>query len=436
MESPRGRLYLLSLWDKGELALEDGVAEHINSCLGCFGCQTACPSGVQYERILNQARPYLKVERKQPLRFALYAAFKYLLPNYFLLRIVAFVIRLWQSSKGRQLLQRLSGLEGRMLGRRAAGAEIRGAAEKASLLPLQANCNLLEKLAVAELFIPNLPPFRRLKRRSWMADETKGTAQLFSGCVMDVFYNDVNHDASELLQKEEFLVEVPEQTCCGALAFHAGEVEIARELASKNIQCFEKTSGPIVVTSAGCGAMLKEYGELFGADPQWSLRAHEFASRVKDLSEVLAQREMPLQTRKAARAPASKVAYHAACHLAHAQNVRRQPAKLLYDLAAAVDTKSNTAFGSEKERLLMDVVPLAEAEHCCGSAGIFNLLNPDLSLKVLQRKVEKIEESGADVVVTTNPGCLLQLETGARLSGANFKVKHLATFLNEGYRQK
>ncbi|MBX9696347.1 MAG: (Fe-S)-binding protein, partial [Cyanobacteria bacterium] len=238
-------------------------------------------------------------------------------------------------------------------------------------------------------------------------------ASLFCGCVMDVFYNHVNHASIRLMVKQGHSVVIPKQTCCGALAYHAGEYDIATSLAKKNILLFGHSSSPIVVTSAGCGAMLKHYGEMLHDDRDFGGRAEAFSERVLDLSEFLSAHEFEAK----AKPLEETITYHAACHLAHAQKVRKPPQELL----ARLDS------GSEEPH----VVPLVEAEHCCGSAGIYNLFNTALSLKVLSRKMDHIQSTGAKTVVTCNPGCMLQLEAGVKERNLDVQVKHLAEILDE-----
>lgn len=421
-ESPRGRIYLLGMWNKGELELEDGVSEHLDSCLGCLGCQTACPSGVRYEEILNQARPHLRQARARWLTNVLRFVFKHLLTNYGLLKVLGTLLMIWQRLGGRRLMSILGGL---------------GSLDEMACDPGLSKgrrFGLLRRLAIMDAFLPDVPQQVPLPERSFRPGWDRGDLQLFAGCVMDVFYNDVNHAASETLEMQGYRVEVPMQTCCGALAFHAGEMDIAKELAKKNIDLFETTTGPVAVTSAGCGAMLKEYGHLLSGDKSYSVRAAAFSARVFDWTECMAERGMPDDVRNRATAPSASVSYHAACHLAHAQKVRKPPAIILERLREDIARAGTTSGAKAKQEL--DVLPLFEAEHCCGSAGIFNLLNPELSLTVLKRKVERIKESGARTIVTTNPGCLLQLSAGARFSGGGFKVQHLASYLKQAYSRK
>ncbi len=381
-ESPRGRIYLMNLWQKGEQPLTPRLAEHIESCLGCFGCQTACPSGVQYDSILNQARPYLARLRPGRVRRLMRFVFSKILPDYPRLRFLGKALRMWQSSGGFKLLPKTRFVT-----------------------------KMTARLARWQEFLPPIPQFAPLPKQSWMSGEKRGQVQLFTGCVMDIFYNQVNHACVRLLTLQRQIVCVPDQTCCGALAHHAGENDIAEELARRNIEYFQDKPGSIVVTSAGCGAMLTEYGDVLDKDEDWREAARDFCERVVDVTEFLSDHEFA----KAPRSLGGKVAYHAACHLHHAQHVRDEPSKLL-----------STIDG-------LEIVALQESEHCCGSAGIFNLTHTQLSLEVLARKIDFIKETGAEIVVTTNPGCLLQLEAGAREAGLPVRVLHLAQLLDEAY---
>jgi len=380
MESPRGRLYLMNLWQQGEIELKGRMSEHLESCLGCYGCQTACPSGVQYETLLNQMRPFLASLRGKRYRRILRLVLDKVLPDYGKLKQLSKVLRLWQQWGGPALLTAMPWLK-----------------------------KSFGYLSNWQDLLPPIPKHVPLPKQAWMSGEKTGQANLFIGCVMDIFYNQVNHACQKLLVAQRQITVVPEQTCCGALAAHAGEMDIAKKLAKRNIELWETQPGPIVVTAAGCGAMLKEYAELLADESDWSQRACDFSERVVDITEFLAAHQF---ARPAAPVKKRKVAYHAACHLYHAQKVRTQPQALLVQLPE------------------LELVPLSEAEHCCGSAGIFNLTHEQLSAEILQRKIEKIKESGAQEVVTTNPGCILQLQAGLQ---GSVKVRHLAELLLEAY---
>lgn len=397
-ESPRGRIYLINQWQQSGRAPQSRMVEHIDSCLGCLGCQTACPSGVQYEKILDQARPGLTKTKPMWKRQISRFLFAKVLPDYNLLRRLSRLLRIWQHLKGRAFLEVLAKIKFPFAG----------------------------KVAVLEAFLPPVPQFQPLPKQSWNVGKKEGKVQFFSGCVMDALYGPANHAAVRLIRAQGQVVEVAEQTCCGALAYHAGEVDIAKQLAKGNIAAFTDKEGPIVVASAGCGAILKEYDQLLAKESDWQQKAKQFVSRVQDISEFLSEHVFPEHVRRRARVAAPKVAYHAACHLAHAQHVRRPPEKLLNQLLDDVKEASG--------KPSFALVPLIDAEHCCGSAGIFNILHPELSLAVLKAKMARIKESGADLVVTGNPGCLMQLAAGARQTpGKPIQVMHLVELLDEAY---
>lgn len=397
MESPRGRIHLINQWQQGNAQLTERMADHIESCLGCLGCQTACPSGVKYEEILIQTRPYLAAKRSSFQRFIMRFAFQQILPRYKLLRFLGNLMRAWQLLFGTSVLRTSIG--------------------KTEPLPGSSTAQkTIERLIDWEAFTPRVPPQVTLPPQvvPKVSNEHSRHVQLFTGCVMDVFYNHVNHASIRLMLKQGHSVDVPQQTCCGALAYHAGENDIATALAKKNIDLFGYSSTPLVVTSAGCGAMLKHYGQLLEDDKDYAHKAELFSKRVGDITELLAHHQF-------ADAPEpldEMTTYHAACHLAHAQNVRKEPAALLQSLNCEPDNK---------------LVPLIESEHCCGSAGIYNLLNTRLSLKVLDRKLDFIEKTGAKTVVTTNPGCMLQLQAGINERRLPVEVKHLIEVLEDSY---
>ncbi|MBP7860601.1 (Fe-S)-binding protein [bacterium] len=406
VESPRGRIYLIAQWQKEQTESDlnhianQRMAQHLDSCLGCLGCQTACPSGVNYEEIITAARVELASQRKTPLRFLLRFIFKNVLTNDDLLLFSGRMLYLWQKIMGPQPISKFA----------------------TTLSPHIRNHTffkpILDKILDFELFTPNVIEHKPLAKATGNFNAVR--ANLFKGCVMDIFYNHVNQNCINLMAKanqSQAQVVVPEQTCCGALALHAGEEDIARELAWQNINYFENENknspDPIVVTSAGCGAMLKSYPHLF-KDEKEHKRAEAFSSRVQDISEYLNDKDLGQSTQVN-----ENITYHAACHLAHAQKITTQPLALLSEI-------SNQEGGH--------LVPLTEAEQCCGSAGIYNLLNTSLSLKVLERKLDHLERTGASVVVTGNPGCMLQLEAGIKKRGLGVRVCHLAEILDESYQ--
>ena len=362
MDSPRGRIYLMDLAQKGEIGLAGAFTEHIDKCLGCMACVTACPSGVQYDRLLESVRP--QVERNVPgaptdrlFRDAIFALFPYKRR----LRAAALPGALYQKLRAvpavRRLAERLPG--------RLAAVE--------SLLP---------PVSVREAFatLPVFTPAHGVRR---------GRVALLTGCVQDVFFHRVNAATVRVLAAEGHDVLVPrDQQCCGALELHAGREDPALARARREIAVFEALDVDHVVTNvAGCGSSMKEYGHLLSDDPEWAERAAAFSARVRDVHEVLAAHQ-PAAPRHRIDA---RVAYHDACHLGHAQGVRDQPRAVLRSVPG------------------VEVVDIPEAALCCGSAGIYNMVQPDAAADLGVRKAENVRSVHPDVVVTANPGCLLQI---------------------------
>jgi len=385
-DSPRGRIVLMRALLQGDAAATDtALTLHLDRCLGCRACESVCPSGVSYGPAMEAARARIAAER--PLSTPVAAG----------LWILARPARqrlLWWASR----VARASGLPAALA--RGAGAS---APQLAQLLAMLA--------ATRPGTVAHRRPGARANRPA--ATATDRTAALFRGCVMDGLFGHV-HDATirALAVNGVGTVEVPRQVCCGALAAHAGRDDQARALARENVLAFDAAApgATIVTNSAGCGAMLKAYGEWLADDPL-AERAQAFAARVRDVSEVLVDRG-PVP---AGRLPL-RVAYDAPCHLHHAQRVTTQPLQLL---AAIPD---------------LEVVPLEGTDRCCGSAGLYSLVEPDLSQAVLAPKLRAIAESGADVVATGNPGCLMQIGAGALLAGMDVAVRHPVELLDLAYR--
>jgi glycolate oxidase iron-sulfur subunit len=362
MDSPRGRIYLMDLASKGEIGLAGAFTEHIDACLGCMACVTACPSGVQYDKLLESVRP--QVERNVPrdrsdrlFRDAVFALF----PHKRRLRAAALPGALYQRLRAVPAVRRLAE---RLPGRLAA---------LESLLP---PVSVKEAFATLPVFTPAAGPRR-------------GRVALLTGCVQDVFFHRVNAATVRVLAAEGHDVLVPrDQRCCGALELHAGREDPALARARREIAVFEVLDVDHVVTNvAGCGSSMKEYGHLLADDPEWAERAAAFSARVRDVHEVLAAHP-PAAPRHPVEA---RVAYHDACHLGHAQGVRDEPRAVLRSVPG------------------VQVVDIPEAALCCGSAGIYNLVMPDAAAELGERKAENVRSVRPDVVVTANPGCLLQI---------------------------
>ena len=365
-----------------------GYDEHIYKCLDCRACETACPSGVEFGKLVEGARA--QIERSRPrgsvARAARWIVFRQLLPHHARLALLA---RLGHLSKRLGVARVLRPLP---LGRRLA-----------SLLDL----------------VPDrAPSARRLPARIAAAGAVRARVALFQGCVMRAAFAETNAATARVLARNGIEVLVPEdQTCCGALHAHAGERADARDLARRNIAYFERgvlggQSPPVVVVNAaGCGANLKEYGWLLREDPAWHERAERFSARVKDAIEFLADIGL-----SAPPGPlAGRVTYDDPCHLLHGQKVREQPRTLLGAIPG------------------LTFVELPETDWCCGSAGIYNVTQPELSRQLLHRKVERIRGTGADLVVTANPGCEMQLAAGLRRDGSPARVVHLMDLLDRAY---
>lgn len=360
MDSPRGRIYLMKAGVEERVALTPSVVQHFDTCLGCMACETACPSGVKYAPLIEGTRATIERDYPRTLFDRLFRAVLFrVLPYRGRLRLASLPIRLAP-------LLRRSGLT--------------------ALLPprLRALINLAPRVTGgSSATVPEHTAAR---------GEVRRRVGVVTGCVQSVFFGDVNAATVRILAAEGCDVTAPAgQGCCGALALHGGRDDEARAFARALIPVFERAKvDEIVVNAAGCGSTLKEYGHLLAGDPAWADRARQFAAKVRDVTETLTSLGAP----RAARQPISaRVAYHDACHLAHAQGVRQPPRELL----AAIPG--------------LTLVPLAENDICCGSAGIFNLVQPELAAELGRRKASHVTASGADVVVTSNPGCILQIRS-------------------------
>jgi glycolate oxidase iron-sulfur subunit len=384
MDSPRGRIRLMkTVWEHRLGADAPGFDDHISKCLDCRACETACPSGVEYGKLVEGARSQIVLARpRSPLeRLMRTAAFEWLLPHR---RVLGGFAVLSIATK------RLGG--GALLRATRLGVA-RRLADLLDLLPDRASA----------------APLRATPARG----EHRGRVAMLQGCVMGSVFGETNAATSRVLARNGIeVVATVGQTCCGALHAHAGERERARDLARRNIDAFERVGADaVIVNAAGCGAAMKDYGWLLKDDPAWAARASAFAAKVRDATEFLGDigiRERPGALRR-------RVTWDDPCHLLHGQKVRAQPRALL----AAIPG--------------LDIVPLEEADWCCGSAGTYNVTQPDLARSILERKVANIVRSGADTVVTANPGCLMQIQSGLRTAGSNVRVVHLLDLLDEAY---
>jgi glycolate oxidase iron-sulfur subunit len=374
-DSPRGRLVLMRALVDGSLPVDDpDVRTHIDRCLGCRACETACPSGVPYGHLLEATRATLTVEQ----------------PNALMARVILFVF-------ARKSLTRLAMLGGR----------ITRALRISSLLS-----RMPGRIGFAMAMLDSTRSSLRSRSYATSSDASRGSVALLTGCVMEGLFAETNRATERTLAHNGFsIVNAPQQACCGALHAHAGDAETARKLARANIAAFEASGAEyIAVNAAGCGAIMKEYGDLLARDPEWRDRAMAVASRVRDVSELLAV----AGPRPGGSLPL-KVTYDAPCHLLHAQRVASPPLQVL----AAIPQLS--------------LVPLEGSEHCCGSAGIYNLVEPETSDRVLAPKLRNIEDTGATYVATGNPGCMMQIGAGMLQARMVARTIHPVDLLDASY---
>jgi len=381
-DSPRGRIYLMETGLAGE-PMTDSMVQHFDRCLGCMACVTACPSGVPYDRLIEDTRA--QVERRHPrtraerlLRGAIFRLFPY--PRR--LRLLRGPLRAYQASGVRRLL-------GPLLAR-------------------------TPTLATLESLAPRLRRPERLPERVPAVGPRRAVVGMLTGCVQRAFFPDVNAATARVLAAEGCDVVLPRaQGCCGALSVHTGREVEAQRFARSLIDAFEDAGVDyLVVNAAGCGSSMKEYGDLLRDDPSYAERAAALAAKVRDVSEVLVELG-PVAPRHPL--PLS-VAYHDACHLAHAQGVRAQPRRLLADIPG------------------LSLREIASAEICCGSAGVWNVLNPEPARELGDRKARDVLATGADLLVTANPGCLMQVAAAVHRAGGVIGLAHTVQVLDASIR--
>lgn len=372
-DSPRGRIQLIRALVATEGRPEESLVSHLDACLVCRACETACPSGVPFGRIMEGAREVIRERAPQgglggkAVDIGLATVSR---PGR--VGLATMVGGLYVRSGLQSIVRRLHLLPGRL----AAMDRLLTAPEGPSYVP----------------------------RERGGAD-----LALFAGCVMRTGFGETQRATARVLERGGQTVGSPTtQVCCGALHAHAGDGRSARALARENIAAFGDGAAPIVVNAAGCGAHLKAYGEVLAHDPAWAERATAFAARVRDASEVAAP-----GAPASGVAPGTRVVYQDACHLAHGQRIRRQPRALLQAIPGVT------------------LVPIQDPERCCGSAGIYNLTHPEVAGELQRQKVEAILAAAPDVVVSANPGCILQLRAGLAEAGGNIPVVHLFRFLDD-----
>ncbi|HKD45094.1 MAG TPA: heterodisulfide reductase-related iron-sulfur binding cluster [Candidatus Angelobacter sp.] len=386
MDSPRGRIYQILHVNEGDLAMNEAFVTHIDRCLGCLACETACPSGVKYGRIVERARAQIEANYKRSpvtrtLRNLFYTR---IIANYGRLSLMARLMRFYQRS-GLQSVLRKTGL-----------LKLFGVAGLDRLAPE------IDK----EFF------FGEIGKVFPAVGERRGRVAFLAGCINNVAFSHLNRATINVLTQNGIEVHVPQgQGCCGALHAHAGFRDESRKLARTNIDVFLAGDFDAVVTNAtGCGSHLKEYDDLLEHDPEYAARAREFQVKAKDVTEYLAG----IGLRPPRKKTAQRVAYQDPCHLANAQRVRTQPR----DLLAAIGCQ---------------VVELPHPDQCCGSAGVYNVSQNELSMKILEAKMDDVQSVTADMIATANVGCLIQLRAGTEQRGLKQPVKHVVELLDEAF---
>ncbi|HSU57401.1 MAG TPA: (Fe-S)-binding protein [Candidatus Dormibacteraeota bacterium] len=396
--SPRGRIALMRSIADDRLEVTKAFAEEMYFCLGCLACMTACPAGVNYAELFEHARaeaeasgvlssPKRNLIRKLTVRW--------LFMDLSRLQVLGVVLRLYQQL-GLQGLVRKSGVL-RLLPKR--------------LQELEASTPWIQPHFSADLISPVMKPVGPRKYR----------VALLTGCAQDLIFSDVNRDTVQVLAQNGCeVITPPDQSCCGSLHAHNGEWELAQELARRQIDQFPPEDFDAIITNAGgCGSHLKHYHSLLADDPNYARRALLWDRKVKDIHEWLMEIGMNApQVNTISSGPIDIVTYHDSCHLCHGQKITAQPREMLRRIPG------------------LKLVELVESSWCCGSAGIYNLTQPEMANQLLERKLRHIESTGAATLATANPGCLLQIVNGARNKGIALRVAHPITLLAEAYRRQ
>ncbi|HEU5227854.1 MAG TPA: heterodisulfide reductase-related iron-sulfur binding cluster [Ktedonobacteraceae bacterium] len=423
MDSPRGRIYQMQAVAEGRLEISEDFIEHMYCCVGCRACETACPSGVQFGKLIEAAREQIQLETPSPIEntasnghHAVTASslaeaqptidtiatgllrrffFDLMLPSRLITSLVFAGLKLYQRS-GLQALVHRTGL-----------------LDAINNLPTPFQGKLLVPEALMEAATGELMP-ARLAEITPAIGHRRYRVGFISGCMMDQVFRDVNEASIRVLTANGCeVITPPEQNCCGALHIHAGEAAKGRALARHNIDVFEQYDcDAIIINSAGCGSTLKEYAHLLLDDPVYADRAKAFSAKIKDISEFLASSELNRDMGEIKHV----VAYHDACHLAHGQKIKQQPRQLLKAIPG------------------LTLVDLKESDWCCGSAGVYNITNQEMATELLERKMNNITATGANIIATGNPGCMMQIAMGIRERGLKMEVKHPIELLDEAYR--
>jgi glycolate oxidase iron-sulfur subunit len=389
-QSPRGRIALMKAVYDGVIQPDDEFVKSLNLCLGCRACEPVCPSGVHYGHLLEEARDIINQNKKHslPVRTVRKVVFKKLFPKKNNLINVTSLVGYYQRSGLQKVARKIGFMK---------------------LFP--------DNLREMEKILPDVPKKKEMKYRDEyipLKGSKKATVAFFSGCLMDTMFLETNDATIQLLQKAGCEIVIPKtQSCCGALHGHSGEKELAKELAKQNIEAFEQYEADYIITNAGgCGAFLIEYDHLLKDDPEWSERAKTFVAKIKDITEILY--ELDFHKKYCLSLPEQVVTYQDSCHLKNVMKTSKAPRELLRSIKGVTFAE------------------MENADICCGSAGIYNIVEPKTSMEILDHKMVKIKKTNATTIVTANPGCLMQMMLGIeREKLKDVKAVHIADLLLE-----
>ncbi|MGE6257514.1 (Fe-S)-binding protein [Heyndrickxia sporothermodurans] len=391
LHSPRGRIALMKAVKDGILEPDEEVERSLSLCLGCRACEPVCPSGVKYGHLLEEARDIIQQNKKQslPVQAIRNTVFKGLFPHQNRMRTVTGLLGFYQKSG----LQKVSRKIGFM-----------------KLFP--------ESLATMEKVLPSVPKMKEMKNRpEFLPAEKKRTTKVafFTGCLMDTMFLETNNSTLKLLQMAGCDIVIPKtQACCGALHGHSGEKAKAIEMAKKNIEAFEQTNADFIITNAGgCGAFLIDYDHLLKNEPKWYPRAKAFTEKLKDISQILV--ELDFHKNVSLYLPKQVITYQDSCHLKNVMKTSDAPRTLLKAING------------------IDYREMKDSDRCCGSAGIYNIVESAMSMKILDAKMKNAKATQAATIVTANPGCLLQMKLGIEREGLSEQVRaiHIVDILLE-----
>ena len=391
LDSPRGRIYLMNSAVNGEIPIDGSLVKHLDMCLGCLACEPACPSGVQYGSLIEAGRS--QIERRYErsafdkyYRSLIFSLFPY--PNRMKLMLPVFYI--YQKLGLRTLIQ-------------STGIISRISQKLGNMEAMLPNVK-------SPVFPPEMPEILHAKGKK------RYRVALLLGCVQSVFFSKTNDATVRVLRENGCEIVVPQnQSCCGALSVHSGRLSEGRKFAKQTIKTFEGLDiDAFIINSAGCGSTIKDYSELLKDDPEYSLRALALSEKTKDIMEFLSDTGIEGDLKEIN----IKVTYQDACHIGHAQRIKEQPREVLKQIPG------------------LELVEMPEADLCCGSAGIYNLVQPEMSQNLLERKMRNVKRNKVDYLVAGNPGCLLQIQKGIKQEGLSIKTAHPIELLDWSYRGK